>query len=100
MTLEENKKETETEEELGDAFDSVPGYLDYEDEPVSGGNYTLDDIENFVDRKVCDFIIMGMLDLVQINNNQLFITTNDSNIVTTFKKYSKVDVGVNVINMD
>ncbi len=47
MTLEENEKETE--EELGDAFDSVPGYLDYEDEPVSGGNYTLDDIENFDD---------------------------------------------------
>lgn len=60
----------------------------------------IDDIENFVDRKVCDFIIMGILDLVQINNNQLFITTNDSNIVNTFKKYSKVDVGVNVINMD
>ncbi len=65
MSLEDDDKDIDQDQV--DVVDAVPGYSDYEDQPVSGGNYTLDDIENFDD---------GLDDLIE--NEDVEITDADS----------------------
>lgn len=65
--------------------DAVPGYLDYEDQPVSGGNYTLDDIENFNDG-LDDVIEDEEVEQADVGDNPTSVEAERDSYLETLRK--------------